>query len=606
MARLKDAYFLAGGRFKILTVSVFIIGILIIGRLFKLQVLDRSFYSEKVNTRSASSYQALPANRGRIFVYEGKNLYPLAVNIDKYNLIASPAEIENLDEWVGKMAPFLDIEEILSRDDKDPLLLIQEGQDSDKLKLILTRLSQKNDFYELLKKDIDIEEVEAITDSGVDGIKFETVPKRYYPEGSLFSHLIGFVSQGSNCSQKDSQQCVSGEGQYGLEEFFDDELSGIPGESKLEMAPGGYLITSPDNIIKPPKNGIDLVLTVNRSIQFFICQTLEEAIKEYQADSGSIIVINPKTGAILGLCNKPSFDPNRYFEQENFALFKDSCVASTFEPGSVFKVITMAAALDTKEVTPETSYNDEGSVQIEDYTITNAGDRVYGTSTMTNVLEKSINTGAVFAARLVGRERFRNYLKKFGFGSLTGIELSGESVGDISNLEEKSETYLATSSFGHGISVTPLQIVNAIAAIANSGKLMKPYIVDSLIEDGYQNVRAPQFVRQAISSSTAAALTAMMVSVLENGYGRQAKVDGYYVAGKTGTAQIPKQGGGYSEKVIHSFVGFAPATNPRFAAFVKLDNPKKGEYAESTATPTFGKIADFILKYYNVPPDREH
>ena len=605
MIRVEDARFLSERRLKILTIGLFIVGLLIIGRLFQLQVLGRDFYGEKIYARNTVS-QSVPAERGRISVYEGEKIYPVAVNVYKYNLIVSPAEIDSPNEWVEKMSSYLglDLNQVSSQ--QGEFSLIKEGGEADKLKSILNRLSQKNDFYELLKKDVSAEEAEAIKNLGLKGITLEPVPQRYYPEKSLFAHITGFVSKNENCDGKSpSEHCNGLQGQYGLEEFFNQELSGVPGWSSVEKAPGGYLISSSNNAVQPPKNGIDLVLTLNRSIQFFVCRVLEDALKEYQASSGSIIVIAPETSAVLALCNKPDFDPNQYSEQKSFSLFKNSSIASMFEPGSIFKIITMAMALDTKEVTPETSYYDRGSVQVEDYVISNVEKRSYGQATMTNVLERSINTGAVYAANLVGREKFRNYLKKFGFGSLTGIELAGEALGDIKNLEEESKTYLATASFGQGISVTSIQMVNAIAAIANSGKLMKPYLVQSWTEDGNKNIRSPQFIRQVISPSTAATLTAMMVSVLENGYGRLAKVKGYYVAGKTGTAQIPKKGRGYSEDAIHSFVGFAPATNPKFVALVKLDNPKIGNFAESTAAPVFGKIADFILKYYNVPPDKK-
>ncbi len=590
-------------RLKLIVGIVFILGILIIGRLFELQVLGRNFLGTAIYNQSVKE-QLIPANRGRIFIYENKDRQPLAININTYNLIVSPAEIKDLDEWVGKMTSHLDISE-LDRQEDEPVL-IQENQDTNKLKNLLARLSQKNDFYELLKKNLTIEEVETIKALDLAGIGFEAVPKRYYPEGALFGHLTGFVGQNQNCEKGDLPvyQCIGGAGQYGLEEFFNQELSGQPG--KWTGGPSSSdLVYSVDNIIKPPEDGSDLVLTLDRSIQFFACQILEKSLKDYQARAGSIIVLNPKTGAILSLCNQPDFDPNQYSQVQDYSLFKNPAIASAFEPGSIFKIITMAGALDAKKITPETTYEDKGLVEMEGETIENVDGRIYGYRTMTNVLEKSINTGAVFTVQQLGRSSFRNYLKKFGFGSLTKIELAGEAAGDIDNLERKQEIYLATASFGQGITVTSIQMVNAVAAIANQGKLMKPFIIDSVIKDGQTLPQEPEFIRQVISPSSATALTAMMVSVCENGYGKKAKVKGYYVAGKTGTAQVPKSGGGYSEEVIHSFVGFAPATSPRFVALVTLDNPQQGRFADSTAVPTFGKLAEFVLKYYNVLPDRD-
>jgi len=353
------------------------------------------------------------------------------------------------------------------------------------------------------------------------------------------------------------------------------------------------------------KPGVDIVLTIDRSLQFFIYNLLEKAIKDYKADSGSIILLSPKTGAILALVNYPYFDPNKYFEVEDLSLFKDSAISDSFEPGSIFKIITMAGALDSNTIKPTSLFTDTGFVKIDGETIHNVDDENFGIVTITEILEKSINVGVVYLADLLGRESFRNYLKKFGFGGLTNIELSGEVSGDINNLEREQLIYLATASFGQGITVTPLQMVTAVGAIANSGQLMKPFVVDQIIDGEKIIKREPKAIRSVISPSAAAMLSAMMVSVVENGYGSHAKVPGYLVAGKTGTAQVPQSGVGYSDEVIHSFVGFAPATDPQFAALVKIDNPKEERFAAATAATVFGDLAEFVLKYYNIPPDAE-
>ncbi len=574
-------------RLKVLMAGVFILGALIIGRLFELQVLGHNFYADSAHGRNAIS-QSIPAERGRIFLYDGDEFYPLSINVNTYNLIAVPAQISKPGEWAEKIAPFLGIEKSIILDQ-----LIEESEDTDEFKELLERLAQKNDFYELLKRDLTINEVEQIKTLDLEGVVFETVPGRYWPEKNLFSHIVGFTGIQDNELK----------GQYGLEEFFDEELRGIPGQLAAERAPGGYLISSSQDIIKQPKDGVDLVLTIDQSIQFFACQSLRQAVIDYEAAGGSVMILAPDTGAILALCNQPDFNPNQYSKVKDFAIFKDSSISSPFEPGSIFKIITMAGALDDKKVMPTTIYHDKGYLNIDDYTIRNVDGQTYDWPTMTNVLEHSINTGAVFAARQLGRRSFRNYVKKFGFGGLTGIELAGEVSGNVDNLEERAEIYLATASFGQGITATSLQIINAVGAIANQGKLMKPYIIERIVEDNRESIQEPRFIRQVVSPSTATTLTAMLVSVLENGYGRQARVPGYFVAGKTGTAQVPGPGSTYSDKVIHSFVGFAPATDPKFVALVKLDNPQKGRFADSTAAPVFGKIAEFILRYYGVPPD---
>lgn len=589
-------------RIKILIMLVFLLGFCVVGRLFELQVLGHNFLGETIYRRQITK-KIIPAERGKIFTHDGKDFYSVAINVNTYNLIASPNEVSQSKitpaQWLGKIVSYLDISEPTSVSEE--VFLIQENEETNKLKNVLIRISSKNDYYELLKKGLTTKEMEEIQDLNLPGISFETVPRRYYPEENVFSHLIGFVNLPQDCEQG---ICQGGTGQYGLEKFFDKELAGQSGWQNIENS--GGLPDYTKDTIKPAKKGIDLVLTIDRTIQFFTCQLLGKAIKEYEATEGSIVVLEIKTGRILALCNKPDFNPNNYSEVKNYSLFKNPVVNSSFEPGSIFKVITMASGLDSGVVIPETTFLDLGMIDIDGDVIHNVDDRSFGYQDMTGILEKSINTGAVFVAQKLGRPNFRNYLKKFGFGSLTKIELPDEMIGDISNLDQKQKIYLATASFGQGITVTPIQMVNAIAAIANKGKLMKPYLIEAIIKDGQKIIQEPEFIRQVISPSVASSLTAMMVSVCEKGYGKGAQVKDYYVAGKTGTAQIPQKGGGYSDETIHSFVGFAPATDPKFAVLIKFDKPQKGRFAESTAVPVFAQLTEFILDYYHIPPDKKH
>ena len=569
------------GRFKIIIFITFVCGVLILGRLFQLQIINHNFNSPIINE------QIIPASRGRIFVREKENLFPLAINLNQYHLIADPQLIREKDKVVEvaeKLAPFLDI--II----KNQSQFIKEDSQNDDFKNFLLRLSKKDDRYELLRKDLTVQEFEEIKSFNLPGVSFNSVSKRYYPEMEFFGHLTGFTRI------IDEKQ----QGQYALEEFFDQGLTGIAGRQIKKLSSLQIYRT-----VRKAQPGVDIVLTVDRSLQFFVCNLLEKAIKDYKADSGSIILLSPKTGAILALANYPYFDPNEYSKVQDLSLFKNLTISGSFEPGSIFKIITMAGALDSSTVTPVSLFKDTGFVKIDGETIHNVEDENFGTVTMTEVLEESINTGAVYVADLLGRELFRNYLKKFGFGGLTDIELSGEVAGDIDNLEREQLIYLATASFGQGIAVTPLQMVTAVGAIANSGQLMKPYIVDEIIDGKKITKRKPKAIRSVISPSAAAMLSTMMVSVVENGYGSRAKVSGYLVAGKTGTAQVPQSEGGYSDEVIHSFVGFAPATDPQFAALIKIDNPKEERFAAATAASVFGDLAEFVLKYYNIPPDAE-
>ncbi|MCX6730105.1 MAG: penicillin-binding transpeptidase domain-containing protein, partial [Candidatus Portnoybacteria bacterium] len=288
-------------------------------------------------------------------------------------------------------------------------------------------------------------------------------------------------------------------------------------------------------------------------------------------------------------------------------VFINPTVQSLYEPGSVFKPITMAAALDKGVVTPQTTYNDTGKVEISGKTIENALRKGEGVQTMTQVLEKSLNTGAVFAQQKLGKDDFKEYVEKFGFADKTGIDLKGEVKGNTANLETKRDFELANISFGQGIAVTPIQLVVAFGALANDGILMRPYVVDRIIyPNNKEEVTKPSEVRRVISSNTASRITAMLVSVVENGHTQKAGVEGYQIAAKTGTAQIPdpttKK---YLEtETIHTVLGYFPAFDARFSMLVRIDKPVGVKYAESTSAPLFGEIAKYILNYYEIPPSK--
>ncbi|GAI31848.1 unnamed protein product, partial [marine sediment metagenome] len=291
--------------------------------------------------------------------------------------------------------------------------------------------------------------------------------------------------------------------------------------------------------------------------------------------------------------------PNHYSEVD-FELFQNSAVQELFEPGSAFKPITMAAALEQEKITPKTTYIDTGKVKIGEHTIHNYGEKVWGKQTMTGVLEKSINTGAVFVERQLGHELFLEYIDLFGFFEPTGIDLQGEEFSENREFKKGYEINFATASYGQGIEMTPIQLARAFCAIANGGKLVRPYIVEKIVENGtIIETQAEISSEQVISQKTASQLTAMLISVVENGFAKAAKVPDYYIAGKTGTAQIPwstldidKRG--YSQETWQSFIGFAPAFSPKFLILIKLDNPG-AKTAEYSAVPIFKELAKYII-----------
>ena len=431
----------------------------------------------------------------------------------------------------------------------------------------------------------------------INGIGFSENLLRFYPEANIGANILGFVGYA------DAKQ----QGQYGLEEFFDQELTGSPGSIKIERDAKGQPTIINDREYNKAVDGSDLILTVNRSIQFMACQKLNEAVSKHGADGGSVIILEPESGAVLAMCSNPDYDSNNY-QTANINNFTNSAIFSQYEPGSIFKVITMAMALDQKKITPQTTYNDTGQVVINKYRIENSDHKVNGVQTMTEVLEKSLNTGAIFAMRVVGPDLFSEYVKKFGFGEKTGIELKGESQGNIKNLIKKpvGELYAATASFGQGLAATPIQIAAAFLVLANHGLMMQPYIVKEIIKpDGAKIITKPKTVGRIISEKAATIIGGMMVNVVENGHGKKAGVKGYYVAGKTGTAQVPGKNGGYQAGAhIGSFAGFAPADNPKFVMLVRIDQPRDVDWAESSAAPLFGELAEYMLNYWQVPKER--
>ncbi|MEI7452104.1 MAG: penicillin-binding protein 2 [Candidatus Falkowbacteria bacterium] len=435
------------------------------------------------------------------------------------------------------------------------------------------------------------------------GFGYTMTSYRYYPEGTLASNLIGFVN-------------YNNVGTYGLEAYYNDELSGTAGVLKGERGsgPSRSVVIADDREHLAPVDGSDIVLTIDRAVEYYVCQKLEESRSRYKFDSGSVIIVKPDTGEIIAMCSYPNFDPNNYKDVSDQKFFMNPIVSSQYEPGSVFKTITMAAAVDQKKVTPNTTYNDTGKIMISGWSkpINNSDSDTFGAhgkTDMTTVLEKSLNLGAIFSMQQVGPKVFTDYVKNFGFGEKTGIELGSEAGGNINNLLAKNVKPIdaATASFGQGLTATPLQMLMSYAAIANHGILMKPYIVKGIIKkDGTKIDTKPREVRQVISEETANTISAMLVNVAENGTAKKARVNGYYIGGKTGTAQISGANGKYlgDNQYIHTFVGIAPINKPKFVMLVKMDKPKGFKYAESTATPLFGEIADFLLKYYQVPKER--
>ncbi len=430
------------------------------------------------------------------------------------------------------------------------------------------------------------------------GIYANPVAVRVYPEKTLAAHLLGFVAG----SEEGGTQ-----GYYGVEGFYDDLLQGKVGLRNGQWdpwSPVSYADRRARNWTVP-EDGRTLVLTIDRTIQYLVEQELRAAVERYGAESGSIVIIDPRTGALLASAGYPTYDPNEFGEAESEVLV-DPVIGAAYEPGSTFKVVTMAAALDTGAVQPGDLYNDIGYIEVGGRILKNWDERAHGVVDMTGILVQSLNTGIAHVNTILGPDRFYQYVNRFGFGERTGIDLQGEVSGTTRQPgdPEWHESDLGTNAFGQGLAATPLQMVMAIGAVANHGVMMRPYVVESLIQNGQAIHAKHNAAGRVIGEETAETLTEMMIAVVEEGT-VMAQVDGYSIAGKTGTAQMTILGGyGYDPNLtIASFVGFAPADDPQFVALVKLDKPTASPYGATTAAPTFSRVARILFTQLKIPPD---
>jgi cell division protein FtsI/penicillin-binding protein 2 len=431
----------------------------------------------------------------------------------------------------------------------------------------------------------------AVEALAIRGLGFEPEPKRLYPNDATLAHVLGFVND-------------DGVGQYGIEGAYERTLRGVPGRLVVERDPKDRELAVGLRTAVPPKSGADLVLTIDLEVQTAVEGALKRAIDVEKAPSGSIIVVDPRSGAILGLAASPTFDPARVGVADPEAL-RNRAVSWTFEPGSTMKAVTIAAGVDTHVVTPTTTYDDKGYAIIGGRRLNNAQGKVYGTTTVTQILERSANAGAVFVASKVGQDPLYEYLRAFGFGQPTGVDLAAEAGGAVRPLAEWYPVDLGTVAYGQGIAVTPLQLAMAYAAIANGGTLYRPYVVATARDADGEHRTAPVAVRSPISGATADTLRTMLVSAVDRGISQGARVAGYSVAGKTGTAQIPSDDGRYvDDAYISSFAGFAPASDPRFVVVIVLERPKSKLLGTVTAMSAFHDLAVDLLRNARVQPDR--
>jgi len=542
-------------RITFVFICFLVFSFLIIGRLTFLQVIKGNIYKAQAKGQQ-ENYKEIAGTRGDIYFNDKGDKVLAATNQSTQFLYLVPQDIENDEEVAEELSKIINI-------DKE---------------VIINKLSNKNSSFSLIKRKLCKTEIEAIEALEFDGIHLREELVRYYPHNTLASDVLGFVNNDNL-------------GQYGIEGYFNDYLQGESGWQKIAHGPFGKTLEG-DGVLK----GIDISLTIDKNIQEETEKVLAEYSDIFEYESAQVIIMDPFSGKILAMADFPSYDPN-LFDDLDISTFKNKAVQSLYEPGSVFKAITLASVLNEGKITPETTYEDKGYVMIGEQKINNYDNRVHGVKTMTEVLEKSINTGVIFAQDQIPHKVFEKYLERFGIFEKTGVELQGETYSNNSEFKKGWEVNYATAAFGQGIDTTLIQMARAYCALANGGELVKPHIVEGKTEK-----------KRIILKDTADMIVRMLVSVAENGYSKPAIVDGYNIAGKTGTSQISYSSLGmnqigYSDQTWQSFIGFAPAFDPKFVIAIKLDNPNTKSSSES-ATLVFKDIAKYILDYWQIAPDK--
>lgn len=527
------------------------------------------YHGERLRTEVQRIYQrevtVLPA-RGSIYDRNGEDL---AISIPVDSIYARPARIEDPVATAKKLAPVLDM-------DKDA---------------ILKKLTQDAPFVWLKRQVVPIVS-HRIRALGLPGIGVVQETRRFYPNLELGAHLLGFVG-------------VDGQGLDGLEYQYDNLLKGETSRIVVDMDALGRPLASAEGLVVARKDGSNLLLTIHKEIQHSAEKRLMEGVEAAKAKGGMVVVMDPRTGEILAMANVPRFNPNNYTQYPKEVL-KNRCVTDAYEPGSSFKPFLVAAALEERLWRPGDSiYCENGAYRVHDKVIHDV--HRYGTLTLTGVIQKSSNIGAAKIALSLGAERFYPYIRSFGFGRPSGVDIPGEASG-VLRPPKWAPIELANISFGQGISVTALQMANAFSALANGGRLMRPFVVKEILDARGNTVhrRGPQELGVVVSPETARQVTQMLISVVsKEGTGSQAAIEGFLVAGKTGTAQKPdlRNGGYLRGRYIASFVGFVPADDPKVCVVVAVDEPQGNIYGGQVAAPIFREIAKDVMGILGIFPE---
>lgn len=564
-------------RIRLALIVIFIVGVGLGVRLFYWQIVQWDKL-RKISDDQVSADVIIPARRGDIRTHDDVRL---ATDVYLFTIAVSPKGVPNKEEFAKQIAPAL----------KQTPAAVLAKLNTDAGSVILAR-DVRVDIGGAVQDVKSLNEIRH-PEYGFASVQITVRAVRQYPAGAFAAPLVGYVN-------------VQRQAAYGVEQYKDAELRGTDGTMHAAVNALHDLIPIDLPVNEPAVDGASVTLTIHSGIQRIAEAELAKAIKDTRAESGSIVVLDPKTGAVLAIAVYPTADLNAYFEPANIGRYTNTAVSAQYEPGSVFKIFTVAAGLDARTISPSTYFDDPGFLRFGGITVKNHDDLVPGRVNLLQVLQQSLNVEAAKVSIGLGPERFYQYVKSFGFGAPTRVQLASEASGDVKTPGDGRwrDSDLAANGYGQGISVTPLQMAAAIGAVANQGKLMEPYIIDEMrYPDGRVLKTDPQLVRQVISPETARVLNQLLADSIGVESTNKANVAGYRVAGKTGTAQIPTIGGYDQKWTIASFGGYLPADDPRFVIMVKLDKPQSSEWGSQVASPVFASVARQVVALVGLPPD---
>ncbi len=562
-------------RTKVLSFFILLFALTLSAKLFLVQVVHSNSYSDRADRQYATPASDI-FERGTIyFTDKVGSLVSAASQTTGFKVALDTAKLKDKENTYKTLSAKIP----LSRED------------------FFAKANKTNDPYEEVATHITRIQADAISAEKIPGVSIYKEKWRFYPGGNLASHALGFVGyKGDELG-----------GRYGLERQYDAVLSRDDEGAYVNFFAEVFSNIN-DTIFKGSERSGDVVTSIEPQVQGFLETKLSEVRTKYTVDSIGGIIMDPMTGEIYALSAKPDYDPNNFSKIKNPSIFTDPLVENVFEFGSVVKPLVMAAGLDTGAVKADTKYTDRGSVIVEKKEIFNFDKKARGVVTMQDVLNQSLNTGMVYVYQHLGKEKMRDYMLSYGIKEKTGIDLPNETSGLVANLNSPRELEYANASFGQGIALTPMEMVRALASLANGGNLVTPHIVKEIkYPDGTSKKFTYPTAPTKISKQTSEEITRMLVTVMDKSLkGGLAKMEHYSIGVKTGTAQVAKEGGGgyYEDRHTHSFFGYLPAYEPRFIVFLYAVNPKGVPYASQTWADPFLDIAKFLLNYYEVPPDR--